>query len=489
MEGVQVIAFPATTSSTRALAPPLCVDLCGTLVLSDLLLESLLLLIKRNPLYVFLFPLWLLRGRAVLEAEAAARVMFDPERLPYDLELIRWLAAEHSSGRSLWLCTATNHRSADRVASHLGIFEGVIASGPTMTLAATAQAALLVSRFGERGFDYCGNKWRNIAIWKIARGAIVVRGGSRLQRGAARHTPVLLVFPPRAKRLRAIIRALRLHQWAKNVLILLPMLAADRAGHAVGSRAGLLAVAVFCLCASSVYVLNDLLDLEADRAHPRKSSRPFAAGDVSLRIGFLLALSLLGAALLIAAFLPESFQLALATYYTLTLVYSLALKGIVVIDTVVLAGLYVLRVIAGGVAESVSLSFWILLFSMFLFLSLAFVKRYAELDVLRRQRCLRAAGRSYDVADLPILQSLGTAAGYMSVLVLALYINSPEIEALYTRPRMIWALCLLLLCWISRVWVMAQRGQMHDDPVVFALKDRISLVLGLLGALTVALAI
>jgi 4-hydroxybenzoate polyprenyltransferase len=474
--------------SAQPVMPPLCVDLDGTLIRSDLLLESIMLLIKRNPFYLFLIPLWLLRGRAALEAEVAGRVTLNPAALPYDRDVVEWLESEHSSGRPLWLCTASNERVAAGVASHLGLFEGVLASGQDLNLVGAPRAARLVEHFGEQGFDYCGNDRREIWIWKRARGAIVVHGDSRLNRGAARHASVLRVFPPRTSILRATFRALRPHQWAKNVLVLVPLLAAHRASEPNTLATGLLAVAAFCLCASSVYVLNDLLDLEADRAHVRKSKRPFAAGDLSLFIGVVLVPSMIGAAMLFAVFLPVSFRLLLATYYALTVAYSFVLKGVVLIDAVTLAGLYALRIVAGAAAVDVPLSFWMLLFSVFLFLSLAFVKRFAELDALRRQQQLRVAGRGYEVADLPVLQSLGGAAGYLSVLVLALYINSPDIEALYRRPKVIWLLCVLMLFWISRVWIKAQRGEMHDDPVVFALRDRTSLAVGLLAAITVVLA-
>jgi 4-hydroxybenzoate polyprenyltransferase/phosphoserine phosphatase len=468
---------------------PLCVDLDGTLILSDLLLESMLLLIKRNPLYLLRIPLWLLRGKAVLKAEVAARVELNPAALPYDREMIDWLQSERLAGRSLWLCTAANEGLAQKVAAHLGFFEGVIASDRSTNLSGESKASRLVERFGERGFDYCGNERRDLAIWRHAKGAIVAHGSASLEREAARNTPVLRAFPSRVNKIRALTRALRPHQWAKNALILVPLFAAHVARDPRALTAGLLAVLAFCLCASSVYVLNDLLDLEADRAHARKSRRPFAAGELSILVGLAIAPILLGSAVLIAAFLPAKFQLAFATYYALTLAYSFGLKGRVLIDALALAGLYTLRIIAGAAAVGVPLSFWLLLFSVFLFLSLAFVKRFAELDSLRRQQLLRAKGRGYHVEDLPLLQSLGTASGYLSVLVLALYINSPAIEALYRRPKLVWMLCVLMLYWISRVWMKAQRGAMHDDPVVFALKDRVSLVVGLLAMITVAAAI
>jgi len=287
----------------------------------------------------------------------------------------------------------------------------------------------------------------------------------------------------------AWLRLMRPHQWAKNTLLLVPFAAAHGAGGAAALATVLLALVAFCLCASSVYIVNDLVDLEADRAHARKCRRPLAAGAVPVTTAVLLASALLAVAASITLWLPWKFQLVVSVYWLLTMAYSFRLKGIVLVDAICLAALYTLRVIAGAAAANVALSFWLLLFSIFLFLSLAFVKRYAELDALRRQSLLAAAGRGYTTEDLPVLQSLGSAAGYLSVLVLALYINSPDIEALYHRPKLIWLLCVLMLYWISRVWLRAHRGAMHDDPVVFALKDRMSILIGLVGAITVAMAI
>jgi 4-hydroxybenzoate polyprenyltransferase len=477
--------------TARVLTPPLCVDLDGTLIRSDVLLESLLLLLKRNPLYLLLAVGWLLRGgKARLKAEIAARVDLNAAALPYNKDLLAWLQSERATGRELWLCTAANVRLAEKVARHLELFDGVIASDDRLNLAGRSKAERLVERFGDGAFDYCGNEWRDMAIWRCARGAIIVNGPAALARQASEEFSVLRVFPGAAgNRYRAILRALRPHQWAKNVLVLVPLFTAHRLGDLSAVAAGLAAVVAFCLCASSVYLLNDMLDLEADRAHPRKSKRPFAAGDLSLATGLVLAPALLAVAALIAAFLPGKFQFFLATYYLLTFSYSVKLKRMLLIDAVALAGLYTLRIMAGAGAVTVALSFWLLLFSVFLFLSLAFVKRYAELDALRRQQRLQALGRGYRVEDLAVLQSFGTAAGYLSVLVLALYINSPEIEPLYHRPKAIWMLCVLMLYWISRVWMTAHRGGMHDDPVVYALRDRVSLGIGLLAAITVAVAI
>jgi 4-hydroxybenzoate polyprenyltransferase len=425
----------------------------------------------------------------VLAAELASRVTLNPEALPYDHELIGWLEAEHLAGRRLWLCAASNETLAGGVARHLAFFEGVLASDRQTHFVGEIRATQLAKRFGAQGFDYCGDTRDDIPVWKCARTAIVVRGGRRLEREVAKHAPILRSFPSRSDRARAILRALRLHQWAKNGLTVVPLLTAHRVNDRSALRDGLIALGAFCICASSGYILNDLLDLEADRVNPRKSTRPFAAGLLSLQTGCTLAPLLFFLAFAVAMLLPPSFSAVLASYYVLTLAYSFALKGIVLLDALTLAGLYTLRLIAGAVAVGVPLSFWLLLFSVFLFLSLAFVNRFAELDALRRQGRLRAIGRGYEVTDLPVLRSFGGAAGYLSVLVLALYIRSPEIESLYHRPKVIWGLCLLLLFWISRVWMTAQRGRMHDDPVVFALKDWVSLGIGLLAMIVVVLAL
>jgi 4-hydroxybenzoate polyprenyltransferase len=464
-------------------ATVLCVNLDDTLVLTNLLLESLLLLIKQNPLFLLRIPLWLFRGVAVLKAEVASRVTVDPTSLPYDYELIAWLTAERTSGRSLWLCADSNELLAECIAQHLKLFDGVLASDRCINLVAKTKASKLVRQFGKGRFDYCGSGWKELAIWRQAQSAVVVRGRRRLTQETARCVPTASVSAPLSSRYKAFFLALRPHQWAKNGLVVVPLLAAHQLTDLSAALAGLMAVMSFCLCASSVYVLNDLLDLNVDRAHPRKCKRPFAAGRLPLSVGFFMAPALLGLAFGMAALLHASFTAVLAGYYVLTLAYSFSLKEKILIDALVLACLYTLRIVAGVAAVDVPLSFWMLLFSVLLFMSLAFVKRYAELDALQRRDQLQAIGSGYEVRDLPILQSLGCASGYFSVLVLALYVNSPEIEALYRHPQYIWALCVLILIWISWVWMKAQRGRMDDDPVVFAFRDGVSVSVGCLAVL------
>ncbi|WP_246535088.1 UbiA family prenyltransferase [Methylomonas paludis] len=473
----------------ETLSIPLCVDLDGTLIHSDLLLETLVLLLKRNPLYVFLVPVWLLKGKAAMKAQIAARVSLNPAALPYNKALLGWLHSQRQAGRQLWLCTASNQRLADAVAAHLQIFNGVLASTDQLNLSGRKKAAKLVQQFGTKAFDYCGNAHIDLAIWAESRAAITVNAGAKLQQQAEKIAEIAGIFPKSNGLLRPILKAMRLHQWAKNVLIFVPLAAAHKLSDFISVQQTLMAFLAFGFCASSVYLLNDMLDLEVDREHPRKCRRPFASGSLSLAYGLVLIPLLLLATLLLALNLPGKFCLVLAGYYLLTIAYSFGLKRIVLIDTITLAGLYTVRIIAGATAIAVPLSFWLLLFSVFLFFSLALVKRYAELDAMQRQGKLKAAGRGYRIQDLPMLHSMGSSSGYLCVLVLALYINSPDIQALYHHPQVIWCLCVLLLYWISRIWLKTHRGEMHDDPVIFALKDKASLLVGALAALVAVLAV
>lgn len=460
----------------------MCVDLDGTLLKSDLLYESLLALLSRNPLYVFLLPLWLLRGKAALKHEIACRTELDVETLPYDARVIK--ALQETSARPRVLCTASNSKFAHAIADHLGVFDAVIASDDAVNLAGHHKARVLRERFGDKAFDYMGNHAVDLHVWRSARQAWVVNGSDALARRAASACEVAEHFPGGNGRLATWIKAIRVHQWLKNLLVFVPLLASHRLFEPGTIIAALLAFFAFGLCASGVYVLNDLLDLPADRRHPRKCRRPFAAGELKLAHGLAAAPILTIAGFGVAALTTPLFVLALLVYYAMTLAYSLRLKRIVMVDVVLLAGLYTIRIIGGALAIGSQLSFWLLAFSMFIFLSLAVLKRYTELvDMLAAGKQV-ASGRGYGVDDLPLVQSLGTASGYIAVLVFALYINSPESLELYRRPEVLWLLCPMLLYWISRAWVIAHRGGMHDDPVVFAVTDRASqIVLIMCGAI------
>ncbi|GAB3348409.1 UbiA family prenyltransferase [Lysobacter tyrosinilyticus] len=466
---------------------PLCVDLDGTLLKSDLLLESVLSLLSRNPLYVFALPWWLLRGKAALKREISSRVELDPRHLPYDERLLAQL--REASDRTRVLCTASDAQLANAVSEHLGLFDVVLASDGETNLSGSRKADVLAARFGDRGFDYMGNDRIDLAVWRRARRAWVVNASRSLAARAATECEVAGHLPPQGRGLRTWIKAIRVHQWLKNLLVFLPLLASHRLLDAPAVINSALAFVSFGLCASGVYLLNDLLDLPSDRQHPRKRLRPFASGTLSLLHGMIAAPLLTLSGLAVAFVVNPMFMAVLLAYYCMTLAYSLRLKRVVMVDVVLLAALYTVRIIGGAVALESVLSFWMLAFSMFLFLSLALLKRYAELSVMLADGRTTASGRGYIVEDLPLLQSLGGASGYLAVLVLALYINSPESLVLYHRPQLLWLLCPVLLYWVSRVWVIAHRGGMDDDPVVFAVTDRASQALLLISGAIVASAI
>ncbi|MFQ6024051.1 MAG: UbiA family prenyltransferase [Acidiferrobacterales bacterium] len=477
-----------TLQSSNPGSVPLCVDLDGTLIKTDILIESLFALLKRGIFFALLIPFWLLRGKAYLKEQIAARVELDVDLLPYNERFLGYLREQHGAGRPLVLATASHAKFAHKIAEHLGLFTHVLGSDDQNNLSGSRKLEQLRDKFGEQGFDYAGNSRTDLKIWPHARQAILVNPAPGVRSAAERVASVGDVFDEGREGVRGYLRAIRIHQWLKNFLVFVPLVADHQVDNPQLVLQALLGFVAFCLCASSVYLLNDMLDLPADRQHPRKRRRPFAAGTVSIKHGALLIPVLLFAALGITPLLPVEFVAVLATYYVSTLAYSMWLKGKVVVDVLVLAGLYTLRVIAGAAATSIPLSFWLLAFAMFIFLSLSMVKRYSELLGLQNSEKKSIIGRGYEMIDLPTLISLGAASGYTAVLVLALYINSEEVREQYTRPEAIWLICPLLLYWVSLVWVTAGRGKMHDDPVVFAIKHRGSQCIGLLVILILLLA-
>jgi 4-hydroxybenzoate polyprenyltransferase len=463
---------------------PLIVDLDGTLLRSDMLVESAFAFLRHNP-FRALAPLsWLLAGKTNLKARLAAAVPLDAAALPYDRQVISFLEREKAAGRTLVLATASHQDHAQAIATHLGLFDRVLATHGDINLSARNKRDVLVGEYGEKGFDYMGNSRDDLTVWASAHKTYIANPEIGVEAAAARLGNVEQVIRTPARPWHVWMKQLRLHQWAKNALLFVPLLAAHRVGELDLLLIGLLAFLLFGLCASSVYLLNDLLDLEDDRQHSSKRFRPLAAGTVSIKAVLLVFPALLLVAFAGAAWLlPWKFTLALSCYYALTLAYSLVLKRIMTVDVITLATLYTVRVVAGAMVFDIRLTFWMLAFSMFLFLSLALIKRYAE---LRESRSLgktgRTRGRGYDPGDLEMIASLGAASGYLAVLVLALYIQDQSTQALYQHPQVIWLACPLLLYWITRIWMIAHRGQMHDDPLVFAIKDRNSLIFAVLFA-------
>jgi len=474
----------------------LCVDLDGTLVKSDTLLDSALVLGRQHPRRLLEIPGWLAQGKAAFKRHLTAAVELDVEHLPYNAPLLEYLREQHALGRPLYLATAAHDALAHRVAAHLGIFTGVLASDGTVNLAGGNKLAAFQKTFGNE-FSYIGNASPDGPILAVCREPMVANPTSGLLSllKKSRTVPVRR-FDDTVPALKAWMKAIRLHQWAKNVLIFLPLLLAHTRSFALYAAA-VVAFVSFGLCASATYIVNDLLDLEADRKHLRKRRRPFASGDLSAISGcVVIGLFLLGSLILALALphilalispatrlgSPYGFAIWLGIYVVTTLAYSLKLKRMVLVDVIVLSGLYTVRIMAGSAATGVPVSKWLAAFSVFFFLSLALVKRFAELENLQMRGKAPTNGRGYLLSDIEQLRSMGTASAFASVLVLILYMSSLD-KALYGHPGRLWFLVPVMLLWLMKLWLLASRGQLNEDPVIYAITDKRSLLLGLLVAL------
>lgn len=468
---------------------PLFVDLDGTLIKTDLLVESALRLFKQSPLFLFTLLAWLIRyGKAGLKAEIAKRVELQAELLPLQSGFVEFLRNEAASGRILYLATASDRRLAEPVARRLGIFSDLLASTQGNNLKSERKLDAILSMTGGGAFDYAGNAHADIPVWAAARRTLLVNPHPGVAAIAQARFDVQHIFEDRPNVLPTWLRAIRLHQWLKNLLLFVPLLTAH-----IFTGAALLKIALgftaFGCVASGTYLLNDLLDLDSDRLHPRKSKRPFAAGDINPILGVLAMLVLLAVGLTLAASLSMPFFLSTLAYLGLTLSYSLYFKAYVLLDVLLLAGLYTARIIAGALAIGVSVSSWLLAFSIFVFLNLALVKRCSELKAMESQARTSTSGRDYRLSDLAMLSSMGVAAGYISVLVLALYVDNPAVRNAYSNPLLLWLLCPFMMYWVSRLWIKTSRGEMNDDPLLYSLRDRASWIIFVAMGLTMLLAI
>ncbi len=467
---------------------PLCVDCDGTLLKTDLLHEAVFLLAKQSPAYLFMLPFWLMRGKAYLKHQIANHVTIDFASLPIRDEIIALINSAREEGSKVILITASPQIWAEGVARHVGLFDEAIGSNKHTNLSSINKAQYLCDRFGKKQFDYVGNDFADLPVWSDAASAVVVTSNLTLIRQAKEKAQVKQVIAANRVTAFTYLKALRVHQWLKNLLVWLPLAAAHQLSSSLGIKQALIAFFSFSFCASAVYLLNDLLDLESDRVHIRKRKRPLAAGLIPILHGVLMCGALLCFAVFLALKLHTDFLIVLSFYFTMTLTYSLRLKKQVIVDVILLAGLYTIRVVAGAAATQTMPSFWLLALSMFIFLSLALIKRYSELLITLQLQKTETAGRGYQIADLPVLMSIGISAGMVAVMVLALYVNAPESTVFYKHKIWLWLAPPLLMYWISRVWMKAHRGEVDDDPVVFAVKDWQSLVIVSLLAIIVWLA-
>ncbi|NTB05212.1 UbiA family prenyltransferase [Agrobacterium tumefaciens] len=448
----------------------LVVDLDGTLLRTDMLYENFWSAFGSDWRCLFSAISALPRGRAHLKRHLACAATVDARFLPYNTKVLAYIKKWRRAGGRTALVTASDQQIAQGIADHLGIFDEVHGSDGKRNLKGATKAAFLEERFGETGFFYMGDTAADFPVWERAEKAITVDVPRKVRTKVEALCDTVEHLQSEKEIIRPYIKALRPHQWLKNLLVVVPMLAAHQLdGPTIASS--IAAFVCFSLIASGVYILNDLLDLSADRAHPRKRNRPFAAGTVPIAHGTLMAGALVGFGSFLAIFIGLKFLAVMIGYYLLTTAYSLHLKRLIVVDICMLAALYTIRIFAGSVATSIGISIWLLAFSVFFFLSLAAIKRQAELIDSAARGDLKPSGRGYHVDDLPIISMIAIAAGYVSVLVMTLYVNSPAVVRLYACPEALWGVCAILLYWITRAVMMAHRGLMHDDPVVYAAKD------------------
>jgi 4-hydroxybenzoate polyprenyltransferase len=457
---------------------PICVDLDGTLVKSDTLVDSLLALARNRPMLIFQLPGHLLDGKAAFKAFVSQSISLDVAHLPYNHKVLQFLQEERARGRAIYLTTGADMGVARRVATHLGIFTGVLASDGANNLTGGKKLESLRANLGSEPFDYIGNDTPDLPLLAAARVAMVANPTLSLSMDMrSRGIRPARQFNEGSPLVKSLLKALRLQQWAKNLLVFVPLFLS----HALSFENLLAAInAFYCLslAGSAAYILDDLLDIEADRRHPQKRLRPFASGDLSALAGIAIVALLLVLGVLAGSILPEGFFGWLLLYWAAILVYTWILKRIPLMDVLALSGLYILRLLAGAAATLTPVSPWLAGFSIFLFLSFAIAKRFVELENLRASGSTPKSGRGYLLADREQLRSFGTASAYAAVAVFAIYVSGPDAAKLYSQPRLLWLIAPLMILWLNRVWLLASRGELDNDPVVFAVTDGTSLLIG-----------
>lgn len=450
------------------------VDLDGTLIRSDLFFESILIFLKQKPFNFLQLIVWLIKGRSIAKTMVARNVDLEVENLPYETELIEYIKLKRTQGCQVILATASHWFYARKVAAHLGLFDEVMATNAKYNLKSTKKLKKIRKRANGEPFAYAGDSVADRPIWKAATANIHVNAKKSDIDLSVSQNKLEKVINSRPSTIKYFIKGMRIHQYAKNALIFVPLITSHSYSDAALVLAVLLGFICFSLCASGVYFLNDLLDLTADRQHPTKRNRPLASGNLSLIAGVIGSLCLPVLAFCIAfLFLPFNFVIILAIYFIITNFYSFYLKRLSTADVIALAVLFTLRVIAGAAAIGVVPSSWLLAFSVFVFVSLAYLKRYIEVSAMSKEKG-KAEGRGYAYADSESIFTLGVSNSTASILVLALYISSSDISTHYPSPQILWLLCLLMLFWTNRLWIGARRGKINDDPVLFALKDSVS---------------
>lgn len=471
---------------------PLCVDLDNTLVHTNTLVETIVGALRKNPAWVFLIPLWALRGQAYLWSRLVVAFQPSASTLPYAEPVVELVKREAATGRPLVLTTGAHEIVARSVASHLGQFTTVLATNGSVHLVGSAKAAALQSRYGQNGFDYVGDSREDMAVFRICRKAYVASASPALARELQRaNIAATFLYPDGSpRRWSGFLAAIRPKQWVKNVLVFVPLLLGHRFADPQGLINTIATCALLCLASSAVYLLNDIFDVEVDRQHHSKRRRPFASGRLPIEWGGVAAIVLASLSVGLGWLVSPSVSIGLASYLAGTMLYSLWLKKLLIVDMILLASFYVFRVYLGSVATGIRISSWTALFCLFIFSGLAALKRYSELHNRVQQTTSSPNRRAYLLEDAMPLLSIGTSSFAGATVALGLYLGSPEVRGLYRTPDLLWLLCPILLGWTGRLWILGHRGELGDeDPVAFALRDRWSHVALLVAGLFFLLAL
>lgn len=456
----------------------LCVDLDGTLLKTDMLLESYLFSFKKNPFVFFLCLYWFLSGgKALLKYKLASRFVFDPSLLPYNSSLIDFLKSRRSDGWNIYLVSASNERIVRLISDYLGFFSGCFGSSDIFNLSSTKKASFLSQKFGEKNFVYCGNSHDDIPVWAVSDSAVCVNTPSGVKKKLKKKGITFREISDSGNFIFSVAKAVRVHQWAKNSLLFVPLVTAKLFFDYHAWESLIIAFLSFSFMSSFVYILNDLLDLESDRSHQIKRKRPFASGDLSIAFGMILMPLLFLVSVTLSVFVSDTFVSCLFIYLIVTSLYSFKFKQLIIADCLVLSFLYTFRMLSGIAVLRVPTSLWLITFSGFFFLALAVVKRMAELKNQEIKGVMKTKGRGYVTSDYPMLSQIAVSCGMMSTLVFALYVNSSK-AVLFPHPAFIYFCGPVLVFWFCYVFLQTHRGKMDEDPVMFAVKDKISLLSG-----------
>ncbi len=470
MEVINVVSNPKI---------PLVIDLDGTLVLTDTLQESIALFLKKNPLLnIFLLLRWFLMGKAKFKELISKQVELEVETLPYNQYFLDFLKEESKKGRKLILCTGAHETIAKNVARYLNIFDEVFSTSSATNLSGENKLNCLTKRFGKEDFIYAGNSHDDIIIWRKAKEIIAVNASNTVLKKLRKIKKTFINFEKKKPSLLTWVKLFRIHQWSKNILIFFPLIAAQQYFNLENMLLLTLAFIIFGICASSTYLINDVFDIKNDRLHHNKRYRPFAAGNIPISFS-LIALLILPCAILLASLISKNFMFLMMLYILITFCYSFYFKSIPIVDCLVLASLYTIRVVGGAIVLSSSLSFWLLAFSAMFFFSLSLLKRYAEISRLVELGKKSLFGRGYELEDMHLILNMGISSGYGSIIIMMLYLNSPEIIKLHNYNEFAWLTIPVLLFWMSYIWLQAHRNKIADDPVIFSMRDLKSILSGI----------